>query len=352
MTFRKQLLCFALGLFALMAGSAIWFWLYPDQPGPAARTVAVTVEIPSGTGLLGIKKILLQAGVIKDDIRFVPLVKWMGAARRLKAGEYAFAPGLSPRAVILELVFGKTVRHAITLPEGFTLYQAAEVIAAGGWGRGEDFLRLTADLGFIGSFGLQAATLEGYLFPDTYFFEKGTGLRAIISTMVQRMLRVIDEERAKAAPGAVSSAPEKVALSPYEVIILASIVEKETALATERPVVAKVFLNRLRLGMKLQTDPTVIYGLAKFGVPLTKDDLNTPSPYNTYAIAGLPVGPICNPGQAAIAAVLNPAAVDYTYFVSQNDGGHYFSKTLQEHNQAVARYRKKRGAAQAAEKME
>ena len=335
----------AVGLFCLLAGGGVWFWLYPDQPGPL-RTAAVTVEIPAGTGLVGIKNILAQAGVVHDDVRFVLLAKLMGADRRLKAGEYAFAPGLSPRAVILELRSGKTVPRAITLPEGFNLYQAAEVINAGGWGRREEFRQLVADPEFINGFGLQSVTLEGYLFPDTYFFEKGTGLRVIVTTMAKRMLRVLDEERAKKGQGGDNLTEDGSALSPHEVLILASIIEKETALTSERPLVAKVFLNRLKLGMKLQADPTVIYGLAKFGAPLTKEDLDTPTPYNTYANRGLPVGPICNPGRTAIAAALNPASADYTYFVSQNDGSHYFSKTLNEHNQAVARYRKKKGAAQ------
>ncbi len=328
-----------------MAGGGVWFWLYPDQPGPP-RTAALTVEIPAGTGLLGIKNTLTQAGVISDDFRFILLAKLLGAAKGLKAGEYAFAPGLSPRAVILLLASGKTVRRAITLPEGFTLYQTAALIKDGGWGRQEDFLELTSDPEFISGFGLQAKTFEGYLFPDTYFFEKGTALREVVKTMVKRMLLVLDEERAK--QGQAGQEVETSLLSPYEVLILASIIEKETALPAERPLVAKVFLNRLKLGMKLQTDPTVIYGLGKFGLQLTKDDLSTPTPYNTYANRGLPVGPICSPGRTAIAAVLKPATEGFTYFVSQNDGSHYFSKSLSEHNQAVARYRKKRGEAQEA----
>jgi len=345
-SFKKLVLGLVAGALCLFIGGAVWFWLYPDQPGPV-RTVSVTVEIPAGAGLLGIKKILAQAGVIHDDFRFFLWAKLL-AGRRLKAGEYAFAPGMSPRAVISLLASGKTVPHAITVVEGFNLYQTAEVIQAGGWGRQEEFWQLVTDPGFINSFGLQAATLEGYLFPDTYFFEKGTGLRVIVTAMVKRMVQVLDEERAKKGQRGSGSEAEKPALIPYEVLILASIIEKETALAAERPLVAKVFLNRLRLGMKLQTDPTVIYGLAKFGAPLTKDDLDTSTPFNTYANRGLPVGPICNPGRTAIAAALNPAADDYTYFVSQNDGSHYFSKSLSEHNQAVARYRKKREAAQEA----
>lgn len=341
-------------LVGLLAAVAVWLWRYPDQPGPP-RSEAVTVEIPPGVGLVGIRTILARSGVIDDDSRFLLLAKWMKAASHLKAGEYAFPPGLSPRAVLLLLVSGKTVPRAITFPEGITLAQAADIVAAGGWGERQDFLRLVAEPEFIGRLGLAAANLEGNLFPDTYFFEKGTGLATIITTMVRRMGQVLDEEdrrrkeRGRGQPagetgesGEPGEANNGQPLTRHELLTLASIIEKETALAVERPLVAKVFLNRLRVGMKLQADPTVIYGLAKFGAPLTKTDLETATPYNTYVNRGLPVGPICNPGRTAIAAVLAPAKEDYYYFVSQNDGSHYFSQTLSEHNQAVARYRKKR----------
>ncbi len=341
----------AVGAVSVLLAAGVWFWRYPEQPGPE-RTAVARVEIPPGTGVVGIKHILVRGGVIKDDPRFILLAKLMGS-RRLKAGEYAFQPGLSPRAVLDCLAAGKTVLHAITLPEGVTLQQTADIIKAGGWGEREEFLRLAVDPGFIGGLGLQTASLEGYLFPDTYFFEKGTGVRAMVSTMAKRMAQVLDEEGvpkpespqtvAPFGSGAASaSAAQGPRLGRHEVLTLASIIEKETALAFERPLVAKVFLSRLRTGMKLQADPTVTYGLAKFGSPLTKSDLVSPTPYNTYVHKGLPIGPICNPGRTAIAAVLRPAPDEYSYFVSQNDGSHYFSKTLAEHNRAVARYRKKR----------
>lgn len=314
-----------------------WGLRYPDQPG-SGRAVAVTVEIPAGSGLVTIRDILAQADVIPDDFRFLLLVKWLGVGRRLQAGEYAFPPGLSPRAVIVDLVAGKTVRHAVTLPEGYTIYQAAETVESGGWGRRADFLRLVADPALIASLGLQVPLLEGYLFPDTYFFAKGTELRLMIRTMVKRMEQVLKEERSEASP-----------FPPHELLTLASIVEKETALAAERPLVAKVFISRLQQGMKLQADPTVIYGLGKFDSPLTKGDLDRRTSYNTYVNRGLPIGPICSPGRTAIAAVVHPAGQEYLYFVSQNDGTHYFSQTLTEHNQAVARYRAKKEAARGQE---
>jgi len=329
-------------------------WRYPDQPGPA-RAEAATVEIPPGAGIVGIKELLAQARIVHDDPRFVLLVKLTGVARQLKAGEYAFAPGMTPRAVLALLLSGRVVQHAITLAEGLTLAQAADVVSSGGWGSREDFLRLAADSELLGRFGVNQATAEGYLFPDTYFFPKRTPLRTVITAMLRRMDRVLAEEGVGNGGTTPSSPPppsvpdnetvpavQAVAMTRHEVLTLASIIEKETALPGERPLVARVFLNRLRLGMKLQADPTVIYGLAKFGVPLTKADLETETPYNTYTNRGLPVGPICSPGRTAIAAVIHPSLEDYTYFVAQGDGTHYFSKNLDEHNSAVARYRKKR----------
>ena len=335
------------GLF-LAAVLFVGLWCYPDQSGPA-RTQVATVDIPPGAGLLGIRKILVRARIVSPDPRFILFAKLMGTAKRLKAGEYAFAPGMSPRAVLMQLAAGRTVRHAITIPEGSNLYQVADILQAGAWGGREDVLRLATDPGFIRGLGLSAASLEGYLFPDTYFFEKGAGLKAIIASMVRHMRQVLAAEKTAArGQPSLGSGPTAVvdgmpALTDYQLLTLASIVEKETALASERPLVAKVFLNRLRSGMKLQADPTVIYGALKFGTPLTKVDLETPTPYNTYTNLGLPVGPICSPGRASIEAVLRPSSEDFYYFVSQNDGTHYFSRNLSEHNRAVSRYRERVG---------
>jgi len=183
---------------------------------------------------------------------------------------------------------------------------------------------------------LAVPTLEGYLFPDTYLFERGNrDPHPIIRAMVEQTEKVLAET------GARSGLPQ-YGLDAYGVLILASIVEKETGLGLERPLIARVFLNRLQLGMRLQTDPTVIYGLADFNGNLTRKDLQTPTPYNTYLVAGLPPGPIASPGLAAIRAVMAPAPGDFYYFVSKNDGSHYFSRTLAEHNRAVNRYQKRR----------
>lgn len=352
---RRVRLARAIALMALLFAVAglLWWWSYPDKPGPP-RAETVIVDIPKGTGVAGIAHVLTGAGVVEDDIRFVLLVKVLGASRRLKAGEYAFAPGMTPRAVLDLLTSGKVVQHAITLPEGLTVAQVAEVISDGGWGSREDFLRLAADPGILARSGVEQITAEGYLFPDTYFFAKGTSLQTIITAMLRRMDLVLAEEGvgreiirialpvSSPAPGEPAVAPSSLLFSRHEVLTLASIIEKETALPDERPLVARVFLNRLRVGMKLQADPTVVYGLAKFGSPLTKGDLKTPNPYNTYVNRGLPIGPICNPSRTAIAAVVRPSPEDYYYFVANGDGTHYFAKTLADHNRAVSRYRKKR----------
>lgn len=344
----------ALLLLLLPVAGFFWYWSYPDKVGPP-RVGTVTVDIPQGAGVSAISRILANAGIVEDDIRFVLLAKVTGASRQLKAGEYAFAPRLTPRQVIAVLSAGKVVQHAITLPEGLTVEQVAAIVSESGWGGREDFIRLAADPEILRKVGVTQGSAEGYLFPDTYFFAKGTSLRAIITAMLRRMDQVLVDvgvERGMTLVGVPSSfsTPNEtdgegkmtLSLSRHQVLTLASIIEKETALPDERPLVARVFLNRLRLGMKLQADPTVIYGLSKFGSPLTKNDLQTPNPYNTYVNRGLPIGPICNPGQTAIAAVVRPSVEDYYYFVAQGDGTHYFSKSLAEHNRAVFRYRKKR----------
>lgn len=340
----RWLMALALLVAAVLGGVTLWYGRYPDQPGPS-RAAEIQVEIAPGSGLTGIKARLVAAGAIRDDLRFILLARQLGVARQLKAGEYSFPPGVTPREVLRILAEGKTVLHAITVAEGLTIYQVADVVQAGGWGEREEFLRLLADPVLINGFGLTGKTLEGYLFPDTYFFAKDTSLRAMVTAMVQRMQQVLAEEEAAGDQARVQPPAGREAsprLDRHQVLILASIIEKETALAAERPLVAAVFLNRLRTGMRLQADPTVIYGLAKFGSPLSKADLATPNPYNTYTQSGLPQGPICSPGRTAIAAVYHPAPLDYYYFVAQDDGSHYFSRTLTEHNRAVARYRKKR----------
>jgi UPF0755 protein len=290
------------------------------------------VLIPAKTSLAGIEKILVENGVIPPGRGFYYLARISRLSQRLQAGEYRFTPGQTPYQILRVLATGATVRRSATIPEGANIYQVADILAAGGWGDRELFLKLARDPEILARSGVQAKSLEGYLFPDTYQLLRGQDPKEIIGLMVARGNQVRQQL------GDLHD--NELGLSTHQVLTLASIVEKETGIPEERPLIARVFLNRLRLGMRLQTDPTVIYGLADFDGNLTRKHLETPTLYNTYLIDGLPPGPIANPGRDAIAAVLHPASESYLYFVSKNDGTHYFSRDLAEHNRAVSKYQR------------
>ena len=313
-----------------------WIGFYAISPGPPAAREQIVVVIPARTSLSAIEKNLAEHKVIQDDRRFSMLAMLTGAANKLRAGEYAFEPGNRPLAVIELLRKGKVLLRPVTIPEGTELVKVASILARGGWVEGDRFLHLANDPAFIQQVGVVAESLEGYLFPDTYYLSRGQQDGAdIIRMMVTNHQQVFDhimQEETLSGAG----------LTPHQIITLASIVEKETGRPAERPLVARVFLNRLDRNMRLQADPTVRYATGKLAGTLTRRDLQEPSPYNTYYVKGLPPGPICNPGRAAILAVVQPADAEYLYFVSKNDATHHFSKTLQEHNRAVARYRQKK----------
>jgi UPF0755 protein len=240
---------------------------------------------------------------------------------------------MSPLNILNILKKGAIITHPYTIPEGFTARQIGELYDKKGLLNMHEFLEAAGDSDIAGHYGISGPGLEGYLYPDTYQFGLGLSPKAVINVMVKRFQEVIDPFRARA---------KELGMTIEEVVILASIVEKETGRAEERPLIASVFLNRLKKRMRLESDPTVIYGLNGFNGNLTKKDLTAYTPYNTYVIPGLPPGPIANPGMEAIRAVLYPAESDYLYFVSKNDGTHHFSKTLSEHNRAVEIYQKKR----------
>jgi UPF0755 protein len=251
----------------------------------------------------------------------------------LKAGEMALDPSQTVWRIIDSLAKGSYKLYPFTVPEGRNIYDIAQMVEAQGFGPAAEFLSLCRDKSFIRSLGLNVDSLEGYLFPETYNFPKSTPLKTIIKAMTATFLKVWEKLEPQARERALTS---------HEVVTLASIVEKETGLARERSLIAGVFLNRLARGMKLQTDPTVIYGLLpNFNGNLTSKDLATPTPYNTYVIAGLPPGPIANPGEESLQAVIRADVMQpYLYFVSKNDGSHYFSKTLEEHNRMVNKYQR------------
>lgn len=304
---------------AVIAGFAgVWAWSEFTRPGPLATDT--TVVIPRGSGMETIAHRLYDAGVIADPRILAVGAKVTGQARRLKAGEFAFPVAVSPQGALDILESGVTVVRRVTVAEGLTSTQVVDVVNAADGLEDE----------------IVDVPLEGTLLPETYHFALGDSRTDIVARMRAEMdetVRSLWESRA----------PDLPIDSPQEAVILASIVEKETGVAAERPLVASVFVNRLNKGMRLQSDPTVAYGIAGgegLDRALTRADLKAENPYNTYVIDRLPPGPIANPGTAAIAAVLQPAETDYLYFVADGSGGHAFAKTLAQHNRNVRAWRR------------
>jgi UPF0755 protein len=311
----------------------LWIGVYAITPGPQLQERNIDVLIPARTGISGIEHILAGNKVISDDRRFSLLVMLTGAAKRLRAGEYRFETGKRPLEVIGLLKKGRVLYRPITIPEGTDMVEIANILEAEGWIDRLRFFDHAYDSKFLGKMGIEADSLEGYLFPDTYYLSKGQqNENGIIRMMVARHFQIYNKLGKNA-----NSVHD--GMTHHEIITLAAIVEKETGLPQERPLVADVFLNRLKKGMRLQADPTVRYGTPGASGPLRLSELKKTTPYNTYVIKGLPEGPITNPGEAAIRAVMSSAGTDYLYFVLKDDGSHHFSRTLEEHNRAVARYR-------------
>jgi len=257
------------------------------------------------------------------------------AESRLKAGEYKLSPCMNLIKVLGILEQGRVLEHPFTIPEGYTIAQIARVLAELGLADEERFLKLAYDQKFISKLGIRTISLEGYLFHDTYRISKGNKEEEIIELMVGQFNKTITQNDRKRAA--------ELGFSMHQIVTLASIIEKETSAPGERSLISAVFHNRLKRKLPLQSDPTVIYALGKdFDGNLTKKDLMTESPYNTYLYPGLPPGPIANSGRAAIHAALYPAEVDYLYFVSKNDGTHKFSTTHKEHIRAVRKYQRRR----------
>ncbi len=294
----------------------------------------VIVNIPKGSSVKAIAKILGDAGLIVNDARFLLLAKFSGYSGRLQAGEFRLKGGQRPADVIKELAFAKPVQHSVTIIEGLSATEIAGLFAKKGWCDAENFISLVTDQRFIDLLGLKnISSLEGYLYPDTYLLtSEMKGAEKIITMLVHRFSMVWAELTAEIDHE----------ISPEQMVILASIVEKETAAASERSLIAGVFTNRLARGMRLQSDPTVVYGVENFSGKITRQQLRDPTPYNTYTIPGLPVGPICNPGKEALRAALHPTETKFLYFVSKNDGTHQFSASLSAHNRAVRKYQRKK----------
>ncbi len=300
----------------------------PDQHPPSQIVV-----ISEGSSFQHVASLLERLQLIKSKSRFLMLGRNDGADRRIISGEYELNPGMTPQEMLAKLTAGQVVLHAITIPEGYSIAQIGELLDIDDIVDAKDFVRLARDPAFVRSLHIDAPTLEGYLFPDTYRVARGTKAKDLIHTMVSRLWQVFTPE--------LKALAQARQMTPHEVLTMASVIEKETGAGEERRLISAVFHNRLKKKIPLQSDPTVIYGLEQFDGNIHKKDLSSPSPYNTYRVRGLPPGPIASPGAQSIEAALHPADASYLYFVSRNDGTHQFSSTLVQHNEAVERYQKK-----------
>jgi UPF0755 protein len=303
--------------------------IYANRPAAVETAEKVVMVIP-GQGFKAFAQQLHQEGIIDHPDKFELLARLKGHDKNIKAGEYKFSSAMPPGAILSILVSGKVRLYKFTVPEGYNLKQIASLAAWSGYATDTDFFKVATDAALVHSMGIEAETFEGYLFPDTYHFPKGSSPEMIISAMVKRFWTVFEPEWKNRA--------KTLKLSVHQIVTLASLIEKETGAAFERPLIASVFHNRLQRRMRLETDPAVIYGLKDYNGNITRKHLSMPTPYNTYTISGLPPGPIANAGIDAIKAALCPADTRFLYFVSKKDGTHQFSTNFKDHNRAVQKY--------------
>jgi UPF0755 protein len=330
--FKKLVLWMAAaGFLAACAGLGFWFDMqrWADRPLDSAGQSQV-FQVPSGQSVMGTAEQLQAAGIIASPRRFGWVARLRGVDTLLQAGEYQLSAAMSPNQIIDILRRGEVVLHKLTVPEGYTIVQIAAAAAEAGFANTADFEQAASDPTLLEKLGIPAASAEGYLFPETYFFPAGTGPRDIVRTMIERFQSVFGPPWVRRA--------SQMGFSVHEIVTLASIIERETGAPSERALISSVFHNRLRRGMRLESDPTVIYGIEDFDGNLTRKHLETPTAYNTYRIGGLPPGPIANPGRASLEAALYPEKSPYIYFVSKKDRTHHFSTNLKEHNRAVRKY--------------
>ena len=317
----------------LFIGIAV-FLNFVRTPLDSRHPAAMTIQIPKGSSFAKIADILNEAGLVEHKLSFHLFAKLKDAPRHIRAGEYELTSAMSPALILDKMIRGEIKGYHIAVPEGFSMQQIADTLANEGLIDKKEFLKLCADKAFLASLGIQSATAEGYLFPETYILTKSMTEREIISLMVDQLWKKITPD--------ILNRSQELGFTLDQILTIASMIEKEAKLKEEKPVIAAVFYNRLKTSMKLQSDPTAVYGVPMFNGAITREHLRKNTPYNTYQINGLPPGPISNPGFDSIMAALYPAQAHYMYFVARNDGSHQFSNTLSQHNAAVVRYQIKR----------
>jgi len=321
-------------LVAVIGAATVWMKVcafldaVPEEEGRG-----VVVEIPHGSSGRDVAELMGREGIVTDAERFYLLLRYRDAVPGLRAGEFEFRTDWTPDQVVDALLHAPEVTYPLSVPEGLRFLEVAERVrdAGRGWSA-ERFLELVRDPEMLALAGVEAEDLEGYLFPETYRFSRDATERDVVVAMIRQFQANFGEaEAARAA---------ELGMTRHEVVILASLVEKESAVPSERPLVSSVFHNRIDIGMKLECDPTIIYGIPDYDGIIHRSDIRNPHPWNTYVHAGLPKGPIANPGAESIRAVLHPADSEYLFFVSMNDGTHHFSATYGEHAKMVRKYQR------------
>lgn len=327
---RKRKTLAVIAAVVLLAGLISYRYAHtPVNPS----TAETTVNIPKGSGFLRITEILDDAGLVQNRPFFWALALFKKANRHIRAGEYELSGAMSPSDILDKLVRGAIKDYKVTLPEDITAGEVAQRLASFKLINEKEFMRLARDRLFLASLGIEADSIEGYLFPNTYLLDRSMTTREIIEIIVGQFHKRVTPEMIKRAA--------EIGLTVPQWVTLASMIGKESGNDEEKPLISAVFHNRLKLGMKLQSDPTAVYHLGQNGNPVNKvrrEHLRADTPHNTYIISGLPPGPIANPGIDSLKAALWPAKVDYLYFVAKNDGGHLFSTNLAAHNRAVLKY--------------
>ncbi|NBX76366.1 MAG: endolytic transglycosylase MltG [Proteobacteria bacterium] len=322
-----------LAVITLMGGLAclgLLLFLLKGSPGSETKDVL----IPRGLSLKAVSELLAKEGVVQHPVVFQNLLRFTRGNKKVRAGEFRFRVGANLLNALRVLYQSEPITHSITVPEGWNVRQIAALVQEKGLGKSERFVQLALSPNTPKKYQLLTPHLEGFLYPDTYLFSRVDGEEKILETMVNRFFQEYNSRFKSRIPAS--------GMTLEKVVTLASIVEKETGKPEERPKIASVFFNRLKKGMRLQSDPTTIYGIENFNGNITKADLQRWTPYNTYTIPGLPPGPIASPGGDAIEAVLKPDSSEFLYFVSDNNGSHFFTKTYKDHLRLVRDYQIRR----------